>query len=41
MAQLFALEVPAISEHLSNIYETYELQKESTISVLETVQKIG
>jgi len=41
MAQLFAVEVPAISKHLSNIYETYELQKEATISVLETVQKEG
>jgi len=41
MAELFGVEVPAISKHLSNIYETYELRKEATISILETVQKEG
>lgn len=38
MTQLFGVEVPAISKHLANIYETNELQKESTISILEIVQ---
>jgi hypothetical protein len=38
MADLFGVEVPAISKHLNNIYETGELIKEATISILETVQ---
>ena len=41
MAQLFGVEVPAISKHLANIYETHELVKDATISILETVQKEG
>ncbi len=41
MAGLFGVNVPAISKHLANIYETGELRKESTISILETVQKEG
>ncbi len=41
MAQLFGVEVPAISKHLNNIYETGELQPEATISILETVQQEG
>ena len=41
MAKLFGVEVPAISKHLSNIYETGELKEEATISILETVQKEG
>ena len=41
IAQLFGVEIPAISKHLSNIYETGELQKEATISILETVQQEG
>ena len=41
MARLFEVNVPAISKHLANIYETGELRKESTISILETVQKEG
>jgi hypothetical protein len=41
MAGLFGVNVPAISKHLANIYETGELQKEATISILETVQKEG
>lgn len=41
IAQLFGVEVPAISKHLANIYETGELQKESTISISETVQIEG
>ena len=32
MAQLFAVAVTAISKHLASIYNTNELQKETTIS---------
>jgi hypothetical protein len=41
IAQLFGVKVPAISKHLQNIYEEGELQKEATISILETVQMEG
>ena len=41
MAGLFGVNVPAISKHLANIYETGELRKEPTISILETVQREG
>jgi hypothetical protein len=41
IAQLFGVEVPAISKHLANIYESNELQKEATTSILETVQNEG
>jgi hypothetical protein len=36
MAELFSVGVPAISKHLSNIFESGELQKELVISKLET-----
>ena len=39
MSELFGVEVPAISKHLANIYESGELLENSTISILETVQK--
>ncbi len=41
MAELFDVGIPAISKHLDNIYEEGELDKKSTISILETVQKEG
>jgi hypothetical protein len=41
MAELFGVNIPAINKHLSNIFESGELQKEATISILETVQKEG
>lgn len=41
IAQLFGVEVPAISKHFSNIYEEKELKKEATISKMETVQIEG
>ena len=41
IATLFGVEVPAISKHLANIYETGELQPQATISILETVQQEG
>ena len=41
MAELFGVNVPAISKHLNNIYDEGELQRDATISILETVQKEG
>lgn len=41
MAELFDVEVPAISKHLKNVYEDGELDRESTISKMETVQQEG
>lgn len=41
MAELFDVDVPAISKHLSNIYADGELLKESTISKMEIVQQEG
>ena len=41
MAELFGVKIPAISKHLSNIFESGELQKEATLSILETVQMEG
>lgn len=41
MAELFGVEVPAINKHLSNIYESGELDEKATISILETVQQEG
>lgn len=41
IAQLFGVNVPAISKHLNNIYESGELEREATVSILETVQKEG
>ncbi len=41
MAELFGVNVPAISKHLNNIYESGELNKNATISILETVQTEG
>ncbi len=36
IAQLFGVQVPAISKHLKNIFETGELEENSVISILET-----
>jgi hypothetical protein len=41
MAELFDINVPAISKHLFNIFEDEELIKESTVSKMEIVQKEG
>ena len=41
IARLFGIEVPAISKHLGNIYETGELERKSTLSILETVRQEG
>jgi hypothetical protein len=37
IAELFGVKTPAISKHLANIFESGELQKNATISILETV----
>lgn len=41
MAELFGVNVPAISKHLKNIFKEGELQREATLSKMETVQKEG
>jgi len=41
LAELFGVEVPAISKHLNNIFEDGELNKIATISIMEIVQKEG
>ena len=41
MAELFGVNVPNISKHLSNIYEEGELRKEATVSKMEIVQVEG
>ena len=41
MAKLFGVEIPAISKHINNIYKTGELEKISTVSILEIVQYEG
>ena len=41
MAELFGVGVPAISKHLKKIYESQELEKNTTISKMETVINRG
>ena len=41
MAQLFGVQVPAISKHLKNIYVEGELSEHTTISKMETVVQRG
>lgn len=41
MAQLFNVGVPAISKHLNNIFEEGELDKDTTLSKMETVVNRG
>lgn len=41
MSQLFNVKVPAVSKHIKNIYEEGELQRNPTISILETVRMEG
>ncbi len=36
MAELFTVNIPAISKHLKNIFESKELEENSVISILET-----
>ena len=39
IAELFGVNVPAISKHLKNIFENKELNENSVISILETTAK--
>ena len=41
MARLFDVGIPAISKHLNNILDEEELDKNSTVSKMEIVQKEG
>lgn len=41
IAGLFGVNKPAISKHLKNIYKTGELDREATVSKMETVQEEG
>jgi hypothetical protein len=41
MAELFDVEVPAISKHLKNIFETEELKDSAVISKMETTAADG
>ena len=41
MAELFDVNVPAISKHLSNIFEEGELEKEVVVSILEITTQHG
>ena len=41
MSDLFGVEVPAISKHLSNIFLEGELEAEATISKMEIVREEG
>ena len=41
MAELFDVEVPAISKHLANVFSEGELQFDATVSKMEIVQTEG
>ena len=41
MAELFVVNVPDVSEHIKNIFESDELEKISVISILETTAQDG
>lgn len=41
MAELFEVNVPAISKHLKNIFDSNELNENSVISILETTAEDG
>ena len=41
MAELFNVKIPAVNKHVNNIYSEGELDKDSTISILETVRTEG
>ncbi len=41
IAQLFGVNVPAVSKHVKNIFADGELQKKGTLSKMETVRKEG
>lgn len=41
IAELFEVQTPGISKHLKNIFESGELDREATVSKMETVQNEG
>ncbi len=41
IAVLFGVNVPPVSKHLNNIFESGELEKRVTVSILETVRTEG
>lgn len=41
MAKLFAVDARTVNEHLSNIYQTEELQEDATLRNFRTVQMEG
>ncbi|NLD04703.1 MAG: virulence RhuM family protein [Synergistaceae bacterium] len=41
MAELFGVNIPAVSKHLQNIYEEGELNRDTTVSKMEIVQTEG
>lgn len=41
VAELFGVQVPAISKHLKNIFKTNELVEDSVVSILETTASDG
>ncbi|MCX5817336.1 MAG: hypothetical protein NTX75_14045 [Proteobacteria bacterium] len=41
MADLFDVGIPAINKHLKNIFESWEIQEDSVISILEITAKGG
>jgi hypothetical protein len=41
MAELFGVNVPAVNKHLKNIYDTGELTRDATVSILEIVRTEG
>lgn len=41
MSELFGVQVPAISKHLKNIFESGELQESTTVSKMEIVVNRG
>ena len=41
IAELFGVNIPAISKHLKNIFDDGELTPDSTVSKMETVQNEG
>ncbi|WP_066220883.1 RhuM family protein [Aliarcobacter cryaerophilus] len=41
IAEVFGVNIPAISKHIKNIYKDNELNEFSTVSILEIVQKEG
>jgi hypothetical protein len=40
-AEIFNVQKAAISKHVKNIFDSGELSKKATVSILETVQKEG